>query len=250
MFNEKVLENLPEDTNEAILTLCRNFFTWCGVSEEGLDDFDFECGCVKALGILNAFLNSRGLGELGVASIPEDGGTREILDVFKYAETEAKDTIRGTLFDVTTERYAAFFGRGFFYEFEAADLDRMQVLINELRDVIGMTEEIEEGHRARLLNRLEKLQGELHKRVSDVDRIWGFVGDAGVVLRKLGEDAKPIVERVVEMANIAFKVQSKAEGLTVKVGESVFKMLTAKSKAGVKGAGDTGVTKIEEKVGD
>jgi hypothetical protein len=64
-----------------------------------------------------------------------------------------------------------------------------------------------------LLSRLEKLQSELHKRVSDLDRFWGLVGDAGVVLGKLGTDAKPIVDRVREIAQITWKTQSRTEEL-------------------------------------
>lgn len=64
-----------------------------------------------------------------------------------------------------------------------------------------------------ILKRLENLQSELHKRVSDLDRFWGLVGDAGVVLGKLGKDAKPIVDRVREVAEIAWKTQARTEEL-------------------------------------
>jgi hypothetical protein len=60
---------------------------------------------------------------------------------------------------------------------------------------------------------LERLQTELHKRVSDLDRFWGLIGDAGVVLGKLGSDAKPIVDRIREVADIVWRTQSRAEEL-------------------------------------
>ena len=57
------------------------------------------------------------------------------------------------------------------------------------------------------------MQSELHKRVSDLDRFWGLIGDAGVVLGKFGEDAQPFVERIREIAEIVWRTQSRAEEL-------------------------------------
>jgi len=54
---------------------------------------------------------------------------------------------------------------------------------------------------------------ELHKRVSNLDRFWGFVGDAGVVLGKFGNDVKPIVDRIREMLGIVWRTQAKSEEL-------------------------------------
>lgn len=109
--------------------------------------------------------------------------------------------------------YKALLGKSFAYEFSEDDLNRMQVLVNELRDYISQSHGLDENHRRRLLNRLENLQSELHKRVSDLDRFWGLVGDAGVVIGKLGEDAKPIVERIKEIAKIVWNTQARSEEL-------------------------------------
>ncbi|MDD4295136.1 MAG: hypothetical protein PHP69_06455, partial [Candidatus Omnitrophica bacterium] len=65
--------------------------------------------------------------------------------------------------------------------------------------------------------RLEKLQQELHKRVSDLDRFWGIVGDAGVMLGKFGEDAKHLVDRIKELVDIIWRVQSRSEAIEYKV---------------------------------
>ncbi|HDO1375211.1 TPA: hypothetical protein P2R00_002469 [Aeromonas veronii] len=112
-----------------------------------------------------------------------------------------------------TERYRHLAKRAFAYEFSQGDLDRVQLLINELRTQITENQSLESNHRQRILKRLEHLQSELHKRVSDLDRFWGLVGDAGVVLGKLGTDAKPIVDRIKEIAEIAWKTQARAEEL-------------------------------------
>ena len=46
-----------------------------------------------------------------------------------------------------------------------------------------------------------------------MDRFWGLIGDAGVVVGKLGNDAKPIVDRIREIADIVWRTQSRAEEL-------------------------------------
>lgn len=104
-------------------------------------------------------------------------------------------------------------GSGFSYEFSQGDLEKLQTLINQVRDLISNAKGLERDHQRRLLARLEKLQTELHKKVSDLDRFWGLIGDAGVVLGKLGKDAQPLVQRVKEIADIVWQTQSRAEEL-------------------------------------
>jgi len=111
-------------------------------------------------------------------------------------------------------RYSVSLKATFGYEFSTGDLHRIQRLINEIRERIGDNQDLEEDHKQRLLKRLETLQSELHKRVSDLDRFWGLVGDAGVVLGKLGNDAKPIVDRVKEIAEIVWRTQARTEELS------------------------------------
>ena len=38
--------------------------------------------------------------------------------------------------------------------------------------------------------------------MSDLDRFWGFVGDAGEVIGQLGKDAKPFTHRIKDIMNI------------------------------------------------
>lgn len=110
-------------------------------------------------------------------------------------------------------RFRTTLGAGFAYEFSQGDMDRVQELINELRELIANTTQLEREHQQRLLRRLEKLQSEMHKKLSDLDRFWGLIGDAGVVLGKIGNDAKPFVDRVREIADIVWQTQSRAEEL-------------------------------------
>jgi hypothetical protein len=111
------------------------------------------------------------------------------------------------------KQFSTKFGNPFFYEFTDGDISRIQVLLNELREIISSSAEFDEKHKRRLLKRLESLQSELHKKMSDLDHFWGLVGDAGVVLGKFGQDAKPLVDRIKEITKITWRTQSRAEEL-------------------------------------
>lgn len=118
-----------------------------------------------------------------------------------------------SLIEKSREKYDSHFENEFCYEFTEGDLNRIQQLINELRDNIQSSDLFTSDHKRRLLKRLERLQKELHKKVSDLDRFWGLVGDAGVVLGKFGNDAQPFVQRIKEIADIVWRTQSIGEEL-------------------------------------
>lgn len=116
-------------------------------------------------------------------------------------------------FNVTKNRFDNLLNQSFSYEFSQGDLDRVQQLLNELREEINSSSLFEQKHKTRLLKRLEKLQAELHKKMSDIDAFWGLVGDAGVAIGKFGNDAKPFVDRIREITDIVWRTQSRAEEL-------------------------------------
>jgi len=60
---------------------------------------------------------------------------------------------------------------------------------------------------------LEAMQGELHKKTSDIDRFWGFIGEVGINIRKFGENMRPISERVQELGKIVIAVIYAKEGI-------------------------------------
>ena len=99
------------------------------------------------------------------------------------------------------------------YEFEDDDYQRVQVLISEIRSILSDSDQMDEEFKSRILKRLEKLQSEMHKKVSDLDKFWGIIVDAGVALGKFGKNAEPLVKRFREIADIVWRTQTKAENL-------------------------------------
>ncbi|WP_303851226.1 hypothetical protein [Seleniivibrio woodruffii] len=106
-----------------------------------------------------------------------------------------------------------FISKDAIFEFSDEQLSDLQVKINDLRDFIRESGGLTEDHKRRLLVKLERLQSELHKKMSDLDRFYGLVGDASIVLGKLGRDAKPFVDRIREIVAIVTGVQAIAEEL-------------------------------------
>lgn len=143
---------------------------------------------------------------------PEDD-CRPIYDYLSKANERFKASQSISDYHNLKSRLAQTIGTGFFYEFSDGDLEKIQELVNDLRHHITKSEDFDPKHKQRLLRRLESIQKEIHKKVSDLDRFWGLVGDAGVVLGKFGENAKPIVDRIKEIAEIVWRTQARAEEL-------------------------------------
>jgi len=87
--------------------------------------------------------------------------------IFKILENEKnKNLIKNA-----QVRFSSKFGNSFSYEFSENDFKEIQICINDLRGLISKSKLIEENHKQRLLKRLERLQSELHKRMSDLDGV-------------------------------------------------------------------------------
>jgi len=228
-FPPKTLSSLPGDNIEALAALCAEFERFDGHARqlpEHHDDY------VEALSILRAFAMAR---DAIMEPFPEIGPQRRqnISNVLAYFN-QLRNTVRTEIssrhsrgyFESKTEEYIALFAKVSVYEFSDPDFRRVQDLINELRELIRSSSLISEEHKRRLLRKLEAMRGELHKKTNDIDRFWGFLGEAGIAMRKFGEDLKPISERVLELGTIVIGVVFAKEG--IKALPEVSQMLLAR----------------------
>lgn len=216
MFDESFITSLPEEPVFAIKKICDNFFEFHTKKME--EPANLKHGCneeyLQAWAFLQAFAESYCMG-MSYPTLGTDDtvNIQKIVNFFRKVSNEYKELST----KITLEQYKKVFkeriGKVFLYEFSDGDIKRIQTLIDELRSLISNTEELASNHKSRLLKKLEKLQSELHKKISDIDRFWGLVGEGGVVLAKLGENAKPIVDRIREIAEIVWRVQTRAEEL-------------------------------------
>jgi len=215
IFNESFLEAVMQEPVTGVVKVCGKAFESRDESIEEWSQEEHEI-FIEAYALIQSIMESNNLES--IHSPPKLNGNiqSDAASLNKYfgaVVEEFRAEASHKKIQSLKAYYTTALGVGFYYEFSQGDLDRVQVLISELREVISSSAGLEKDHKSRLLKRLEKLQSELHKKVSSLDRFWGLVGDAGVALGKLGKDAKPIVDRIKEISDIIWRTQSRAEEL-------------------------------------
>lgn len=217
LFSEEFVESLKDDPIRGTIAVCDKAIAKLQIeSAEQWASGDYTV-LLEAYSLLVEVMESGLIPiKIGFPPISGKGGPEECQQLYQLISSiRARCIAEESKLQVESLRnkFRISLGAGFAYEFSQGDLDRVQVLINQLRELIASAGHFEKGHQQRLLQRLERLQTEMHKKVSDLDRFWGLVGDAGVVVGKLGNDAKPIVDRIREIATIVWQTQSRAEEL-------------------------------------
>ncbi len=215
-FPAKTLGHLPADNLEALVALCAEFERFEGHARqlpEHHDDY------VEALSILRAFAMAR---DARLDSFPQIVPQRHqnianVSAFFTQVRTTARTELAGRhsrgYFESKTEEYLSLFARVQVYEFGEAQFKRMHELITELRQLCGDSTLVAEEHKRRLLRRLEAARCELHRKTTEIDRFWSFLAEAGITMRKYGEDLKPISERVRELTGLVLAVVLAKEGI-------------------------------------
>lgn len=213
MFDDEFLNNLPDDPFQAAYNMCHRFSEVNNniPADKEVDNYERY---IEAFAAFEVFSEAFGLG----VSVPELGtdrsiNIRAICAFFGDTHKMLEEKISLSSLGKARKKYKTKFGVGLFYEFSDGDLARIQQLVNELREFIRDSEIFDANHKERILNKLEDLQRELHKKMSSLDKLWGLIGEAGIVLGKFGRDAKPFVDRIKEIAQIAWRTQTRAEEL-------------------------------------
>lgn len=217
MISDKFFKSENENYLSQVVYACITFTEWNATIKAAFE-VDFYNEYVDAYAALEAYLliNTYNFNQLELKS--ELAGNIQAIKAFfneirvifskKFEERLAEDTINDA-----RNKYKQQFDIGFLYRFSDGDITRIQELLNELRDMISTSSDFVAKHKERLLTRLENLQKELHKKMSSLDKFWGLVGDAGVVIGKFGRDAKPMVDRIREITQIIWSIQARAEEL-------------------------------------
>lgn len=209
-FDENFIQSLPEDPNLALRQICDKY-TELMRGREDNSEIAHDIS-IQGLGLVAVYLEAIG----GERSIPELKGPSRRHDVEKVRgfirilRDEASRQVGKGQYADYRHLFAKKFEGVFRYEFSEGDLKKIQELLDQLRNLISESEELGEGHRHRLLKRLEKLQSELHKTVSDLDRFWGFFIDASIVVGLMGENAKPMVDVIKQIVSIVWPTQTRA----------------------------------------
>lgn len=215
-FPAKTLACLPADNVEALAALCVEFERFDGHARELPEHHN---DYVEALSILRAFSAAR---DARLTSFPEIGSQqRQNITLIKSYFSLLRDTVRAELtsrhakgyLESKTEEYLSLFTKAPGYEFSPPDLERLQQLVTELRDLLRSSSLVPDEQKRRLLRKLEATQGEFHLKTSDLDRFWGFLGEAAIAMRKFGLDLAPVSERVLELGTLVLGSLFRKEGI-------------------------------------
>jgi hypothetical protein len=214
-FNDNFLDALSDDPLIALETICQEFQTF---SQKVGDRADYHEDYLSALAIFKALAEARGY-ELKPPS-PSPGANagqniNNIRNFFSQNEGRLIEQLHSVYVERESQKYAARFEADSVYVFPENDYKRIQELINEMRQIVSESKVIPEKHKRRLIERLERMQRELHKKTSDLDRFWGFIGESGIAIGKFGNDIKPFIDRVRELTDIvkkAIQIKEKLSG--------------------------------------
>lgn len=215
LFSEDFLENLKDDPIAGLIDLINITLTHVENDLQEWSQKEYDVLIEAYALILELF--STGLLSAGFINMELNGEvSNDCMVMYNYIN-RLKDIYSSELNKLKLEslrsRFKNSLNSGFCYEFSQGDLEKVQTLINQIRDLLSENKSLEQDHRQRLLKRLENLQSEMHKKMSDLDKFWGLIGDAGVVLGKFGVDGKPIVDRIKDIAEIVWQTQARAEEL-------------------------------------
>ncbi|WP_052671210.1 hypothetical protein [Draconibacterium sediminis] len=214
IFNEDFFNDLPVNKYEAGQKICKEIIEHYNFQDQPVERYNDYSSYIDAYAALDAFLQHHDLNYVMPKIESDRHKTIESLHRFcQEINIDFDKKISTSEFENARNKYNGIFENGFIYKFTDGDLSRIQELINELRDSISSSQLFDANHKERLLNKLEGLQKELHKKMSSIDKFWGLVGDAGIVLGKFGQDAKPLVDRISEIAQIIWRTQANAEEL-------------------------------------
>jgi hypothetical protein len=224
MFDDDFFEKLPSDPSQAAFMIISAFYVFndeypqmnqkIHVYETYLDFFAIIQSMLDILDVQY---------EMPTLSASKNDNINIIIGFTNKAMKEISERKVGSSASNYKQRIITKFKEYHLYNFTDGDLTKIQTLLNEMREIVVSSNLFVDDHKARILNKLEGLQKELHKKMPSLDKLWGLIGDMRVALGKFGEDAKPFVDRISEILQIVWRTQAKAEELP---SASPFPLLT------------------------
>ena len=217
LFDEKFIDDLKNDPLKKSIQACEIALEALNLEySSAWSEVDYQI-LTETYALLVELIEARILNiEIFIPEIYGCTSSSECLLISDFIkEVKLKAYAEDSKYNLATlrNRFKSSLGNSFHYEFSQGDVDRIQELLNQLRTLVAESDKFEPEHQQRLLKRLEKLQSEVHKKISDLDKFWGLIGDAGIAIGKFGKESKPLVDRIKEITQIIWQAQSRAEEL-------------------------------------
>ena len=100
------------------------------------------------------------------------------------------------------------------YSFDDDEYKSIQDVLDKLRKELVSSDFFEKDHKQRILEKLESLQKELHKKMSSLDKSLGKLVSIATAIGAAGEKSKPMFDRVNETIKSLLRVQNKGDNVT------------------------------------
>jgi len=214
MFNEKYLTGIPEQPLLALIRVCKDMQAFHSASATDSERIEKHDVYLEALGLIDVLAAKSGI----VFQAPEIAKLpiKNIHNIIRYCvelDEVAQYHLARLKVQLAHARYEQLFGVGYSYVLAGEDVEQARSLLSELKRLIEATTLLDDGFKQRLLKRLEKLHFKVHLKMRSLDRFWGLLGDAGVVMSMAGDEAKPIVEKIARLTNLTWEIQARNERL-------------------------------------
>ncbi len=214
MFNEKYLTGIPEQPLLALIRVCKDMQVFHSTSATDTERIEKHDVYLEALGLIDVLATKAGI----VFQPPEivKLPIKNINNIIRYCvelDEVAQYHLAKLKVQMAHARYAQLFGTGFSYTLVGEDVEQVQSLLSELKKLVEASTLLDDGFKQRLLKRLETLHLKIHLKMQSLDRFWGLLGDAGVVMSMAGDEAKPIVEKIARLTNLTWEIQARNERL-------------------------------------
>jgi len=223
MFSDEFLEHIPDNPVEGLDLLIKKFQEWESANRFKMKKYpDFNGHypeMLKAYAVLQAYSEAHDL-KIVFPDLNVSNKEENVINISKAFNHYAKNKLHQLKmvqekldFQLIKDEYAQKFGRSFAYQFSDGDLRKTQNLLRLLGHIVSRSDYLDENHKNRLMNRLQRSLQILHKKSVNLDPIWGLIGDAGVVISRYGSQADSIANRIFEIIEIIWRTQAITENL-------------------------------------
>lgn len=209
MFSDDLFQNLPEDPILAAHKLCQVFCTFDRTLPEQ-EKLTHSDQYLNAMGAFQAFADSYALN----IDFPELVGdrhqnTQEISDFFQALYGALDTEVAKMTVENARSHYSSKFSATYYYQFTEENLKKLSMLVESLYYQIESNQELSDEARFRLVRKLDATKGKIQRKMTNLDILWGLIGEARVTLGNNNNGVKQIHDRINAIANITRITQAR-----------------------------------------
>lgn len=219
IFAEDFTDKLPADTVLAGYTICETVldFNRRRLQETGTSSLiEDQHAYLDALALFEVYSETHPLNiRFNIPNLGTDAekNSKAITDFFEKTKANLNELIVQQKLSDFRRNYADKFNKTTFYRFTDEERDRVKNVLHELRVLVGDLNTLGDDQKTRLMNRLGKIHVDIDLTLSDLDHMWGLLGDAFLVDAKHGKAGRLIVERLYRIVDTVWQVQARTEGI-------------------------------------